>query len=893
MTTAELAPPAERAVLARVRGRLAKLERGCRIIGIRSTGTPRWSSAREVELDGTPVRIVECPSVLAVLDALATADATAGDEVTVVLTDLPEHELGDAVFARLHRGELLEADRYTQLIDLLGARALDPRIRRETWLVDALIELAEADQIPQTTGAALSWVRAVALVVQARLGIEPDEADLPRFVEAFDHPPVRARWRQLPSEERAGLVGHLADRHGPGVGVVAALAERDDDVLAQLLVAHVLTGAPETDVRAAGALGGYQQARFGASPRPSRRDLAAAAAAAIAYARNAPSARLSQQCRVAEATLEALTAIELVAVSPVLPRGFVDRLAAAAQALTKHAFDVLSEHHNATGSYRVERVQAAARLRRWLEIGAAGDSAGDWATAAAGVAHHARETAWVDRALTQVRAGDADPRVAAVLAGVGRQASVVRARLDTAFAARFASMDSTPANALAVETLLPRVVAPLAKKAKVLFVVLDGMSGAIAGELAEEIAGRRTGWTEIVRTGADGARDAVLAAMPTETKYSRTSLFCAQLRSGEQSVERSVFPTHSFWPPGGATLIHKAGVAGRDGSDLGAELEAAVGDTGPQVAAVVLNAIDDSLGKGRQADDPAWRLRDVPGLSQLLDRAVNAGRVVLLTSDHGHVLEHGAEHRPHPGAAARWRPDDGAARADEVVAGGPRMLLPQKSAILAATEDVRYGARAHGYHGGATLAEAAIPLIGLLPPGVSMPEGWAEYTLGPPSWWDDVMHVRPALGGAAAGDPAPAAQRPAPKKNPARKAAAPDGEGLFVLPAEDAASATRGARLVASARFREARAEIPANRAPAPAVFHQVVDALVDAGGRLPIGGVVQAAGAAGRNPRALVTAMRRVLNRDSFSVLELVDGGRAVELNVSLLDEQFPPDDA
>ena len=33
-----------------------------------------------------------------------------------------------------------------------------------------------------------------------------------------------------------------------------------------------------------------------------------------------------------------------------------------------------------------------------------------------------------------------------------------------------------------------------------------------------------------------------------------------------------------------------------------------------------------------------------------------------------------------------------------------------------------------------------------------------------------------------------------------------------------------------------------------------------------------------------------RVLNRDSYPVLTLVDGGRAVALDMTLLDEQFPP---
>ena len=50
------------------------------------------------------------------------------------------------------------------------------------------------------------------------------------------------------------------------------------------------------------------------------------------------------------------------------------------------------------------------------------------------------------------------------------------------------------------------------------------------------------------------------------------------------------------------------------------------------------------------------------------------------------------------------------------------------------------------------------------------------------------------------------------------------------------------------------------------------------------------AAGSGGRNARGLVAALGRVLNRDSFPVITMVDADRAVALDRALLDEQFPP---
>lgn len=217
---------------------------------------------------------------------------------------------------------------------------------------------------------------------------------------------------------------------------------------------------------------------------------------------------------------------------------------------------------------------------------------------------------------------------------------------------------------------------------------------------------------------------------------------------------------------------------------------------------------------------------------------------------------------------------------------GPRVLTPEGRAVLAATEELRYGSRAHGYHGGATLAEVAIPLVVLLPPGMDVPVGWHPHTLGPPAWWHGVDAVR-----SSAPSPSPApARRPVGKTKPSTG----QSEALFDVATSDPAPAavvtSRGAQLVASESCRSAYVGIPANRVPDPAVFAAVVDALVAAGGRLPATSVLVAGGSVGRNARGVVAALGRVLNRDSFPVLTLVDGGRAVALDVGLLNEQFPP---
>jgi hypothetical protein len=871
MTVAGLDSALQRAVLERVRKIVVESSSPASLlIGVRSAGELAWHGPVNTTVEGRTVHVEACPSVLAVLDAVARHGA-GPDDVLVVLTDQAESALGDDLLARLHHERLYEASRHTLLDDLLGARHLDPQISRShnDWLVDALIELALRDTLPSLHGGTLTLQRAQRMFAEDVVGLDPAAADLPELILAFDEPTVRSRWRALTTAQRSGLTRHLVSLLGRPAAVVTELAERRDDLLAELLVADPLTAASHSDPETAIAFGRFTQSRFGSAP-PTVADLRTAAAAAVTAGHDGESARISQQLRRGDAMLGELAAGRLARYSSVLPSGLAERLAAAAAQLDETRLAAVEEHRDCRKQqHRLDRLRAALRLRRWV----AGRPDVALASAGAGLRRHARELAWVDRALSQVRAGDPDPRLQDVLAAAADAAQRVRDDLDTAFAGHLARVTHTPPTPrLAVETVLPTVIAPLARQYPVLLIVIDGMSGAVAGELAAELAARRGGWTESVRE-SDGGREAVLAALPTETTYSRASLFAAALRAGTQADERAAFTAHSFWPRGGATLVHKAGVRGQDGSDLGTELEQALHpEHGSRVVAVVLNAVDDSLKQGRQSTDPSWSVSDVPGLPQLLERAVTSNRIVVLTSDHGHVLEHGGQYRHQAGGGgARWREATSPAGAEEVEVSGPRVLAPGGRAVLAATENLRYGNKAHGYHGGATLAEVAIPLVVLLPPGMEVLDGWYPHTLGEPAWWNGDQVA-----------PAPPVAVPPRRRKPAPRQPEEDLFGAQPSP-------SRGQALLGSPTFTTLHSQLPSNRVPAAETFAAVVDALAEAGGRLPLGAVVQIAGSAGRNPRGFVTALGRVLNVDGFTVIGLTDDGRSVVLDLQLLDEQFP----
>ncbi|RSM79385.1 BREX-2 system phosphatase PglZ [Kibdelosporangium aridum] len=892
MAIADLGAAFEGAVIARARAILAKVPRdtaGPVAIGIAAPGLAIWTGADHLEAEGREARIVACPSVLAVLAALAGEGAET-DHVTgdlVVLTDRSQDELGEAIMSRLHGNQLYDVSRDTLLNDVLQPKQVDVRLRerRRAWLTDALIELAQAGEANSLHGTVLTLELAITRVLRERLGLDLDELDLVEVIALADDSRRRARWRALPPTHRQGMIDWLVERLGEPAGLVMRLAEGRDDVLADLLVADVLT-ATAADPELAALFGGFAGVRWG-SPLPPATHVRAAADSAVALARSASTDRVAQQVRRADSVLADLGGRRFAAHSDVLPSGFEQRLRHAVDAVDEADLDPLYRHRDGRDQAAiVRRVEAAVRVRRWLDIPTSEHeyaSVSDWMTG------YARDLAWLDRELTQLRQGAPWPEVAAVFGRLIRSASQRRRSLDLAFSRILPSAaGQTPRTLLAVETVLPTVVADLASTRKVLLVVVDGMSMPVAVELAESVVGSGdNGWTEVVRP-VDGGREAVLAAFPTETSYSRTSLLTASLRRGDAGVERSAFGSHPFWPARTrAQLVHKDGLAGRDGGDLGAELtEAFTASNNKHVVAVVLNAVDESLPTSRQADDPTWHYRDVSGLPELLERAALDGWIVVLTSDHGHVLEHDSTHRPDSTGGARWRmPGERPLGEDEVLLRGPRVLVPGNEVVLAATEDIRYGRRTRGYHGGASLAEVAIPLIVLLPPGSPELAGWTFHSLGPPDWWT----------GRTVAGPVVSASTPTRHSKPDRRRRRPvksdiaDAPTLFSEPEPDAASsASIGRALISSATFVAAHKAFPRNRVPDPDTVANVVDVLVAAGGRSPVAAVLQAAGAPGRNPRALVGALKKLLNFDQFPVIDLVDNDRTVVLNRTLLEEQF-----
>jgi hypothetical protein len=122
-----------------------------------------------------------------------------------------------------------------------------------------------------------------------------------------------------------------------------------------------------------------------------------------------------------------------------------------------------------------------------------------------------------------------------------------------------------------------------------------------------------------------------------------------------------------------------------------------IADTRRLIVGIVINAIDDSL-SGPVQIAPDWNLEYLAVLRPLLAEASAAGRIVFLTSDHGHVLDYGTDFRRHDGSDRyhSGKPES----AGEFHLEGGRVVGPSGVTALG-VEGIRYSSKPrNGYHGG-------------------------------------------------------------------------------------------------------------------------------------------------------------------------------------------------
>jgi hypothetical protein len=399
------------------------------------------------------------------------------------------------------------------------------------------------------------------------------------------------------------------------------------------------------------------------------------------------------------------------------------------------------------------------------------------------------------------------------------------------------------------------------------------MSVAVGHEVLADLLGRPgSPWSEALLAGQQ-RRSTALAVLPTLTEVSRTSLYCGALTQGSRDTETRGFATlASAHGVPNARLFHKKPLEGtRAGFAVADDVGAALDDvTGSPLVSCVLNTIDDALDRS----DPAgieWTGDAVKHLQPLLQRAAQAGRVVILTADHGHIVERReGTMRNYPATSSNRSRDASPPAADgEILIRGRRVLTDDKQVVLAVDERLRFGPMKAGYHGGAAPAEVIVPVTVLVAGPV--PDG-TGLTLAPPQepawWWGPV----------------------APAEAPvAVQAVRSDPPTLFDQPEESVAPTVNGAASVLSSPAYAAQRAL----AGRVAVTDQQVSLLLTAlllspDHRLPAGPAAAALGVPLAALRGAVPHVQRLLNVESYPVLVVDQDGSTLVLDEALLREQF-----
>jgi len=888
-----------------IRAQVAAIRRHAppdRIFGIQTAG--RWSGELIRTVAGESYCLVQCDSPLAMRAALQE-DVPAGT-AKVLLTNLPDEQISYDIRVRVARRKFYPINNWQIVKELFQAHYIDPRVADRAWIAERLLETVPPDGYPPVPSGVLDAETVWGVLLEQQLGLGNARPDLVSLLTWSMDPDHVQRYHDAADTFRQATKDWITQFAGPATDAVLECVQANAQPNAlpiglALAVVFSKDAAGKLD-KAAGRMEKYVgPARL--NEHVAQRWQAAATEVVRLHIPDLK-ARAAWLQR-ADEILQAVQADAYAHLSRTSPLGFDQRLARFGKALVdtlestqtgipepfRLAYRAVLEHDQShRGSRRVQRVEMAARLCRWL-VGLRRNGIPSPASFADAAGEHALTGGFVDWTRQTLRGGepvrelaDAYSRLLAKAAQVVEQQNRRFAQLLRDWTAAGSKGDAV----LPIERVLDEVVAPLAAQAPVLVLVLDGMSYAVFRELLEDIT--RQDWTEIRRQDR-GSIWPGIAAMPSLTEVCRASLLCGRLRPGQAADEKAGFAEHpgllhqsrTGMPP---VLFHKDALQESGDASLADRVIKEIESSRRRIVGVVINAVDDHLLKGDQLDI-RWSGDEIKVLPKLLYEARTAGRLVILLSDHGHVLDYQTECRPH-NDGDRWRSDSSALADEEIEVAGARVVIPDSHRLIAPwSEQVRYSFKKNGYHGGATAQEMVVP-VAVLSARDDLPEGWFEPPADTPDWWFSPLD-EPSSGDAVQEISA----APPPRKKKAGM--------LFDLEAEATATAITPAsapaappesptwldRLFDSPVLAEQK-KLGGRTPPQDAVVRKMLMALCEQGGKLTSAALARKMDLLPLRLPTLLAAVQRVINVEGYPILTRDEASDTIELNRDLLCRQF-----
>ncbi|MDB4947823.1 MAG: pglZ [Gemmatimonadetes bacterium] len=861
-----------------------------RVIGIHASG--RWTGDEAVEVAGVVHPLAWCESALAVREALDRHERDAHGSALVILTGVPEDELGWDVLVRLPKRRLREMEPWDVVRDLFRARTIDGRLHGLSWMADTLLQVP-SDPDQRVPGGVLDLDTAWAYALRHLLGLSSGRPTAEALLRWSAEPGAAARYERVPAEARGDVRARLEETAGTLAQPLAAALEagRGAWLLPLGLACEVLF--PD-GARGAGELSGagYRIERY-LGDTPLEPGLAARwAEAALRALDRVTEPQAAAVLAPAGELLQEVGAADFVGLSTVLPGGWQRRLARFAGALDaaaedpsairglERAFAAVLAHRDAgrpAETERVERLEMALRLARRLALaaGAAPRSLSEAARA------YACDGGYVDWARSLLLGGESNPALAASLDALSHRARAAREADNRAFATLLAGWTRSPggdAGVLPIERVLADVVAPAAAEGPTLVLVLDGMSYAAFRQIAADL--RTRGWEQWSR---DASPSVVLATVPCVTQVSRASLFAGRVTTGGGGDEARGFARHAALAAlsqKAPVLFHKGDLAEGPSATLSEAVRSALCDVRQKVVGVVLNVLDDWLARSDQAS-ARWTLDRIRLLDSLLYEAQVAGRLVVLASDHGHVLD--ADSRELPGGEhERWRVFAEPLAQEETAISGPRVQAAAgvASVVVPWSEQVRYTRPKAGYHGGATPQEMLVP-VSIWAPWDRQLAGWHVVREEPPRWWSAEAPAAPLATPALLAETA---------RRPRVRVASEAQPSLFgEAPGAEQASAAADwiTSLLVSDVYAAQRA-LAGRLAPPDETVRTFLELSGRHYGRIPRGALVRALRQPEIRIRGVVAVLQRLLNVDGYPVVAADDASELVTVEHDLLRRQF-----
>ncbi|MCC5841551.1 MAG: BREX-2 system phosphatase PglZ [Opitutales bacterium] len=875
-----------------------KVRNGAQAYALRVSG---WTGPDRLQIEGDEHLVVACGSDLQAREALLLARLASKP---VVLLFLNGHDqLGEDVMARLAKQRVVTPDAGEMLGELFSANLIDPRVLASKPLVNALLERVAPGGYRPVAGGVLDLQHAWAALLEQALGTSFEDPSLTQVLEWSKDPRKVKTLADFGPELRQAFVEWFSRTRGESIRFMMAAVEAGAgaDLIPLgfalgLIFSKGVEGTPDYH-----AVRGRLENRFGG------KDIDAESARAWFRAAEAITAPLNDGPRLHELRtllkrVDALLCdLKLQSVAHFSNHsllgfeGRFDRLGEALQKALKsrqprmgadplEALARINEHAWAGAEAdRIERAEMALRLLVWLQ-GDGGAPAADDLPGFAEAYH--RDGGFLDWARNRLRETDGSAPLQAAYAKILKQVDERILEGERRFSTLLADWtrgEDQSDRLIPIEDVLAKVVIPVAKVQPVLLLVLDGLSVAVFRQLLRDIT--QQDWAELSNDTL-GLPRPVLAALPSLTQISRRALFLGKLAPAASGTEKGEFAGNDFLfqATGSQTrprLFLKGDLQEEGHGGIAAEVKKAIADKKCRTVGVVVNAIDDHLDSGDQVVF-TWSVKRIKPLRELLQLSAEAERLVILTSDHGHVLDFGSKKRSPEGPdfGDRYRIDNAAPLEGETVFEGKRIAqgLGRNRIVLAWSGDLRYGAKKRGYHGGSNPQEVVVPLAILSNAHTPPAGGWKEIPHYEPSWW----RLSEAEMTATAGAPV------------AEKATEPVDEAVRGLDLFEHFAAKESQtevpwieKLLATEIYQEQR-KLAARSGTLDEVVVRLLETMEARGGTVMKAPLAQALGIPLFRVDGLVQNVCRILNVDGYEVLAYDRSTESITLNLHLLKTQF-----